>query len=80
MGEPELVEVRCHRWRVMKEKYGFWSYIKEKHRDEIISYVFVGRPEAVQLFADIEQKYLTVADGGDMGSNLYGLLLKQHVL
>ena len=22
LGEPELVEERCHRWRMMKEKYG----------------------------------------------------------
>ena len=63
LGEPELVEVRCQRWRTMKEKYELWSYIKEKHRDEITSYVFDGRPEAAEIFARMEQKYTKVADG-----------------
>jgi FMN phosphatase YigB (HAD superfamily) len=47
----------------MKEKYGLWSIIKEKHRDEIASYVFDDRDEASEVFARIEQKYLKVADG-----------------
>jgi FMN phosphatase YigB (HAD superfamily) len=63
LGEPELVGIRCQRWRVMKEKYGLWSIIKEKHRDEIASYVFDGRPRAAEIFADMEQKYTKVADG-----------------
>lgn len=63
LGEPELVEERCQRWRVMKERYGTWPAIKEKHRPEIISYVFDGRPEAREIFPAIEQKYLKVADG-----------------
>jgi FMN phosphatase YigB (HAD superfamily) len=63
LGEPELVDVRCQRWRMMKEKYGLWSYIKEKHRDEIASYVFDGRPGAAEIFAGMEQKYTKVADG-----------------
>jgi FMN phosphatase YigB (HAD superfamily) len=63
LGEPELVETRCHRWRMMKEKYGLWSIIKEKHRNEIISYVFDDREEAGEVFSRIEQKYLKVADG-----------------
>lgn len=63
LGEPELVDVRCRRWRVMKEKYQLWSYIKEKHRDEIASYVFDGRPGAPEIFARMEQKYTKVADG-----------------
>jgi len=63
LGEPELVDIRCHRWRVMKEKYGLWSVIKEKHRDEIASYVFDNQPGAAEIFSVIEQKYLKVADG-----------------
>lgn len=63
LGEPELVEERCHRWRVMKEKYGTWPVIKEKHRPEIVSYVFDDRPGAREIFPAIEQKYITVADG-----------------
>jgi len=63
LGEPELVEVRCYRWRLMKERYGSWPIIKEKHRPEIISYVFDDRPGAREIFPAIEQKYLKVADG-----------------
>jgi FMN phosphatase YigB (HAD superfamily) len=63
LGEPDLVDMKCKRWRVMKEKYGTWSAIKESHRPEIVSYVFDNRPEAGEIFAVIEQKYLKVADG-----------------
>jgi FMN phosphatase YigB (HAD superfamily) len=63
LGEPELVGVRCHRWRTMREKYELWSYVKEKHRDEITSYVFDGHPGAAEIFSRMEQKYTKVADG-----------------
>ncbi|OPY75646.1 MAG: hypothetical protein A4E65_03480 [Syntrophorhabdus sp. PtaU1.Bin153] len=63
LGEPELVEPRCHRWRVMKEKYGTYPVIKEKHRPEIASFVFGGHPEVGEVFSVIEQKYLKIADG-----------------
>ena len=63
LGEPELVDIRCHRWRVMKERYGTWSYIKERHRPEIVTRIFDDRPGAREIFSAIEQKYLKVADG-----------------
>lgn len=63
LGEPELIDIRCHRWRVMKEKYGSFSAIKEKHRPEIMTYVFDNRPGAAGVFSVVEQKYLKVADG-----------------
>lgn len=63
LGEPELVDIRCHRWRAMKEKYGAWSKIKEAHRDEIASDIFDGRPNAGEIFKRVEQTYLNVADG-----------------
>lgn len=63
LGEPELVDIRCHRWRVMKEKYGTFPAIKEKHRPEIVTYVFDDRPGAGEVFSVIEQKYLRVAPG-----------------
>ncbi len=63
IGEPELVEERCHRWRMMKEKYGSYPVIKEKARPEIMSYVFDDRPGVAEIFSRIEQKYLKVADG-----------------
>ncbi|MBW2609094.1 MAG: HAD family hydrolase [Deltaproteobacteria bacterium] len=63
LGEPEMVDVRCHRWRVMKERYGTYPAIKEGHRPEIMSYVFDDHPDAAERFSVIEQKYLKVADG-----------------
>jgi len=63
LGEPELVDLRCQRWRLMKERYGSYPVIKEKHRPEIATYVFDDRPGAGQVFSTVEQKYLKVADG-----------------
>lgn len=74
MGEPELVEERIHRYRVLKEKYGSYSIVKEGHRDEIMSYVFDGKEEAREIFSAKEQEHLlmgsvleekaTVKEGG----------------
>jgi FMN phosphatase YigB (HAD superfamily) len=63
LGEPELVEERCHRWRRMKEKYGSYPIIKERARPEIMTYVFDDRPDVAQIFSRIEQGYLKIADG-----------------
>ncbi len=63
LGIPEQIEVCCHRWRTLKEKYGSWSAIKETHRDEIVSYVFAGNPKSAAAFSKMEQKYFKVADG-----------------
>ena len=63
LGEPELVEERCHKWRMMKEKYGSYPVIKEKARPETMSYVFDDRPGVAEIFSRIEQGYLKVADG-----------------
>lgn len=65
LGEPELSDVRCERWRAMKEKYGTWAKIKEMHRDKITSYIFDDRPNAGNVFKRVEQKYLKVADGAE---------------
>jgi FMN phosphatase YigB (HAD superfamily) len=63
MGEPELVEERIHRYRVLKEKYGSYSIVKEGHRDEIMSYVFDGREEAKEIFSAKEQEHLLAGPG-----------------
>ncbi len=63
LGEPELVDERCLRWRMMKEKYGSYPVIKEKARPEIMSYVFDDAPGVTEIFSRVEQKYLKVADG-----------------
>jgi FMN phosphatase YigB (HAD superfamily) len=63
LGEPELVEERCQRWRVMKEKYGSYPVLHERARPEILRYVLDDRPGAGEVLLDIEQNYLTVANG-----------------
>ena len=63
LGEPELSEERCHRWRVAKEKYGSLSTIMERHKPEVISYVFDDHPRAAEMFLNVEQKYMMLADG-----------------
>jgi FMN phosphatase YigB (HAD superfamily) len=63
LGEPEFIEERCHKWRLMKEKYGTWSAIKEKRRPEIVTYVFDDRPAAKDVFPLVERKYFSLADG-----------------
>lgn len=63
MGEPELIEERIHRYRVLKEKYGSYGAIKEGHRDEILSYVFDDNTEAMEIFSLKEQEHLRVAPG-----------------
>ncbi len=63
MGEPELIEERIFRYRVLKEKYGSYGAIKEGHRDEILSYVFENNKEAMEIFGVKEQEHLKVAPG-----------------
>lgn len=63
LGEPELTEERCHRWRLMKEKYGSYPVIKEGHKPEIMSYVFDGHPRAAEVFTASEQKLIAPTDG-----------------
>jgi FMN phosphatase YigB (HAD superfamily) len=63
MGEPERIEERIHRYRVLKEKYGSYGAIKEGHRDEILSYVFEKNKEAMEIFGAKEQEHLKVAPG-----------------
>jgi FMN phosphatase YigB (HAD superfamily) len=63
LGEPELVEERVHKYRILKEKYGSYSAVKEGHRDEIMSYVFDGREHAAAIFSAKEQEHLSMGPG-----------------
>ena len=63
IGEPELIEERIHRYRVLKEKYGSYGAIKEGPRDEILSCVFENNKEAMEIFSLKEQEHLRVAPG-----------------
>ncbi len=63
IGEPERIEERIHKYRVLKEKFGSYSVIKEGHRDLIMSYVFDGVEEAKEIFSIKEQEHLVVGSG-----------------
>jgi beta-phosphoglucomutase-like phosphatase (HAD superfamily) len=63
LGEPELVQERIHRYRILKEKYGSYSSVKEGHRDEIMSFVFDGRENAREMFSAKEQEHLLTGKG-----------------
>jgi FMN phosphatase YigB (HAD superfamily) len=63
LGKPELIPEKLRRYRILKEKYGSFSLIKEGHRDEIHSYVLDNDPEAIALFSDLEQELLDIGDG-----------------
>jgi len=63
MGEPERIDERIHKYRVLKEKYGSYGAIKEGHRDEILRYVFENNTEAMEIFGLKEQEYLKVPEG-----------------
>ena len=65
MGEPERIDERIHRYRVLKEKYGSYGAIKEGHRDEILSYVFENDKEAMEIFGVKEQEHLKAAPGAE---------------
>jgi len=65
LGEPELVDERIHRYRVLKEKYGSYGAIKEGHRDEILRYVFDNKAEAMEIFSLKEQEHLRPAEGAE---------------
>jgi FMN phosphatase YigB (HAD superfamily) len=65
MGEPEMIDERIHRYRVLKEKYGSYGAIKEGHRDEILTYVFENNAVAMEIFGLKEQEHLRVAPGAE---------------
>ncbi|KMY68426.1 hypothetical protein AAU61_01715 [Desulfocarbo indianensis] len=63
LGRPELIPEKIYKYRVLKEKYGTYSSIKEGHRDEIYSYVLDDDPEAIELFSKNEQLLLDMGEG-----------------
>jgi len=63
LGKPELIPDKIRKYRVLKEKYGTFSLIKEGHRDEIYSFVLDDDQEAIDLFGQLEQDLLDMGDG-----------------
>lgn len=63
LGEPERIDERIHKYRILKEKFGNYSIIKEGHRDLIMSYVFDGIEEVKEIFSQKEQEHLIMGSG-----------------
>lgn len=63
LGKPELIPEKIVKYRILKEKYGSFSVIKEGHRDEIHGFVLDNDPEAIALFRDLEQELLDMGGG-----------------
>jgi FMN phosphatase YigB (HAD superfamily) len=63
IGKPDEIPEMIHRYRRMKEKYGTYGAIKEGHKDEILSFVFDGDEEAMEIFNRKEQEELALGDG-----------------
>ena len=63
IGQPGLTEQSTHRWRVLREKYGSVPVVLERHKTELIEYLFDGNEEAARAFLEVEQEYLRLAPG-----------------
>jgi FMN phosphatase YigB (HAD superfamily) len=63
LGKPELIPDKIRKYRILCEKYGTYSKIKEAHRDEIFSFVLDDDPEAIELFSAKEQECLDMGEG-----------------
>jgi len=63
LGLPEMSEASCRRWQVMVEEYGSLPVVLERHKVELLNYVFDNAPLAEDVFLDIEQNYLALANG-----------------
>ena len=63
LGQPELIPDKIRKYRILKEKYGTYSVIKEAHRGEIYTYVLDSNPEAIELFGRKEQELLLLGEG-----------------
>jgi FMN phosphatase YigB (HAD superfamily) len=65
LGKPELFPQAGKRFRVLVEACGDPNQLKEAHRAEILSYVFEGDEEAMELFSVKEKDYMGLAEGAE---------------
>ncbi len=63
LGKHEMIPIWIERMRRLKEKYGTYTMLKEKHRDEIESFVFDNDPGPYEIFKQKEQELLSMAPG-----------------
>lgn len=65
LGKPELSPRAVNRFRVLVEACGDVNQLKEAHRAKILSYVFEGNEEAMELFSVKEKDYMGLAEGAE---------------
>jgi FMN phosphatase YigB (HAD superfamily) len=65
LGKPELSPQAVNRFRVLVEACGDVNQLKEAHRTEILTYVFDGDEEAMELFSVKEKDYMGLAEGAE---------------
>jgi FMN phosphatase YigB (HAD superfamily) len=63
LGKPEYAADKIRKYRILKEKYGTYSSIKEGHRDEIYRFVLDNDAEAIEIFGRKEQELLLMGEG-----------------
>jgi phosphoglycolate phosphatase-like HAD superfamily hydrolase len=63
LGQPEKAAERYRKWWQVVERYGSLPVVLERHKLDLLDYVFDGDPEAGTVFLDVEQEYLALADG-----------------
>jgi FMN phosphatase YigB (HAD superfamily) len=63
LGRPELIPDKVRKYRRLREQYGSYGRLKERHRDEIHRFVLDNDPEAIDLFSQKEQELLDIGDG-----------------
>jgi len=63
LGQPERIKTTIRKYRILKEKYGDYSVMKEGHREEIMSFVLDGDQEAMDLFSIKEKEMLQPGEG-----------------
>jgi len=65
LGRPEKAGSCHHRWQVLVEKYGSVPVLLERHKNELLQYIFDDDPRAGDVFLSVEQEYLALAPGAD---------------
>ena len=63
LGKQEMIPVWIDRMRRLKEKYKTYTLVKEKNREEILTFVLDGDREAYELFGQKEPELLSMAPG-----------------
>lgn len=63
LGKQEMIPLWIDRMRRLKEKYKTYTLVKEKHREEILTFVLDNDREAYEIFGQKEPELLSMAPG-----------------